>query len=282
MKMRTNVSGHGRSHSPLKSESTGIITAWGFTLIDLIVTIAVIAILLALLLPALAYASFRSKVTVCSSNFRQLCVATSLYAGDDSRGRLPAYRLPVESSALAGYRTLEPWFLPMPMIMGMAEHGMVPKLWYCPTRSGWRDINGAFQSLNNGRSIVTSQDLYKSFAIDQRAVIFPPDLCWWVPRPLGESGMVYPDPTLCRTRVPTQWPKSTADASANILPIASDWNVAGWDNSGMTLKVIFGGHRFDGRIRSCSVAYLDGRVETKPSKQLNWQIIGPYDHAVVY
>ena len=177
MKMRTNVLRHDRPHSPVKSVSAAISAAWGFTLLELIVTIAIIGILLALFLPTLAYSKFRSKVTVCSGNFRQLGIATTLYAGDDSRGRLPAYPLPNEFFA-KGYSEIEPWFLPLPMIMGMAEHGMVPKLWYCPTRSGWQDANGAFQVRHNGSSIGTSQDLYTYYAIDLRAVIGPGDFCW--------------------------------------------------------------------------------------------------------
>lgn len=54
----------------------------GFTLVELMVTIAIIAILATLLLPALNSARGRARTITCLSNQRQLTLATLLYAGD--------------------------------------------------------------------------------------------------------------------------------------------------------------------------------------------------------
>ncbi len=59
-----------------------------FTLLELLVVVAVMAILAALLLPALAKARTRGQSVACLNNTRQLALAWTLYA-DDHDSRLP-------------------------------------------------------------------------------------------------------------------------------------------------------------------------------------------------
>ena len=56
---------------------------WGFTLVELLVVIAVIAILAGLLLPALSSAKYHGKNTVCKSNLRQIITAINGYVADE-------------------------------------------------------------------------------------------------------------------------------------------------------------------------------------------------------
>ncbi|HVM46435.1 MAG TPA: DUF1559 domain-containing protein [Candidatus Acidoferrum sp.] len=59
-----------------------------FTLVELLVVIAVVALLAALLLPALASAREKSRKAACISNLRQLGIAVQSYASDNE-GKIP-------------------------------------------------------------------------------------------------------------------------------------------------------------------------------------------------
>ena len=59
-----------------------------FTLIELLVVVAIIGILASLLLPSLANAREKAKISVEISNRKQLMTATTMYA-DDNSGNLP-------------------------------------------------------------------------------------------------------------------------------------------------------------------------------------------------
>ncbi len=71
----------------------------GFTLIELLVVIGIIALLAALLLPALSAAKARAKNVGCINNLRQLSLAWKMYA-DDNSGTL-IENLPQPSAAQA-------------------------------------------------------------------------------------------------------------------------------------------------------------------------------------
>lgn len=61
----------------------------GFTLIELMVVVAILGILSAILLPALGKAKARAKGAQCLSTQRQIGIAMHLYADADSQGYLP-------------------------------------------------------------------------------------------------------------------------------------------------------------------------------------------------
>ena len=61
-----------------------------FTLIELLVVISIVALLTAVLLPALQNARAVAQQTACLSNERQQAIAITTYTADQS-GRLPYY-----------------------------------------------------------------------------------------------------------------------------------------------------------------------------------------------
>ena len=64
----------------------------GFTLVELLVVIAVIALLLSILLPTIKLASSIARQTVCISNLRQLGIMSFTYAEDYDQMVLPSAR----------------------------------------------------------------------------------------------------------------------------------------------------------------------------------------------
>ncbi len=73
-----------------------------FTLIELLVVIGIIALLAAMLLPALGKARYRASQVNEMSGSRQLLIAWSLYAEDNSDSVLPGYRHGLNASDFQG------------------------------------------------------------------------------------------------------------------------------------------------------------------------------------
>lgn len=64
-------------------------TKSGFTLIEVLTVVGIIALLLAMLLPGLSAARGQAKGVVCRSNIRQIAIANGYYAEDNSRVYCP-------------------------------------------------------------------------------------------------------------------------------------------------------------------------------------------------
>jgi prepilin-type N-terminal cleavage/methylation domain-containing protein len=67
----------------MKRRDASELSCLGFTVVELLVTISIIALLATLLLSGLASARERGKRTVCANNIRQFILAAQLYAHDN-------------------------------------------------------------------------------------------------------------------------------------------------------------------------------------------------------
>ena len=140
-----------------------------FTLIELLVVIGTLAVLAAVLAPALARSRTQSKATACTANFRQWAVSANLYAADN-RDSLPSFNW---GNGGGSYL----WDVAPTMITNLAPYGLTVPMWFCPFRPNEFDIaEAAF-----GRHIVTIQDLQAIFNYNAYGECLL-NHNWWVPR----------------------------------------------------------------------------------------------------
>ncbi len=115
----------------------------GFTLIELLVVIAIIAILAAMLLPALASAKERAKRTGCLNNLRQVAIASTIYAMDNSEKLITARQKAIQIAMDPPQRDL--WAL-----LGLNIVSNTHSIWTCPGRPTFPQYEAAFNSWEIG------------------------------------------------------------------------------------------------------------------------------------
>lgn len=136
----------------------------GFTLLELLVVVAIIGLLAALLLPALARAKGLARSAACLSNLRQVGIALNLYT-QDNENRLPMMRdrspAPPPTNAPPDTNSL-----PSPDTVLAPQLGGSPAVWRCPAdRAGLFGKTGSsygWNSLLNGQD----PDRPRVFALD--------------------------------------------------------------------------------------------------------------------
>jgi prepilin-type N-terminal cleavage/methylation domain-containing protein len=147
----------------------------GFTLLELLVCIAVIAVLLGILLPTLMRARSVAHRSLCASNLRQIGVAWALYV-QDNNDRLPRNE-EMPSWKYGGVEFIGPQRVPVlaqsrPINAYMDEvadeASQVSRLFLCPSDVGVT-VRSAMQSGQPGASVLDGGSCFNTFGNSYRA-----------------------------------------------------------------------------------------------------------------
>jgi prepilin-type N-terminal cleavage/methylation domain-containing protein/prepilin-type processing-associated H-X9-DG protein len=160
-----------------------------FTLIELLVVLTIIAILAALLLPALSRAKTKAQGIVCLGNLKQMTLAWTVYAHDQN-DHVPmniGYQAEADwESWIRGWMTLDiPGLLPDDRVQPeqstdvsyllhspLAVYGATPGIWRCPSDRSTRTVG----SVRLPRTRSFSMSLALAFYHSNR-VLGAPDWC---------------------------------------------------------------------------------------------------------
>ena len=121
------------------------LTSRAFTLLELLVVVAIIALLAATLLPVFAQAREKARATSCLSNLRQIGTATLLYAQDYDE-TLPLYQYDTLTYWCGGRNALgKPLDKTRGLIYPYLKSGDIQR---CPSYTGGDNLGGTGYGIN--------------------------------------------------------------------------------------------------------------------------------------
>ena len=176
-------------------------TRGGFTLIELLVVISIIALLIAILLPALGSAREMSRRTQCLANMRQMATSSIAFATDEKKGRLIPARVDgvenfvqhtvnlgiVANQFTPGAKQFEEYGYPIELMGDPGRDDFVPGVLYGAVVHGyqyfggmtvWRNLPGTPNSVR-GLSPVTIQDMRSNQTMIADAAFKPSPASDW-------------------------------------------------------------------------------------------------------
>ncbi len=215
-----------------------------FTLIEMLVVLALVILLLSLIIPAAGRITYGSRKTNCTSQYHQIGIVIGGYAADNM-GFMPRQDVPV----LVGHNT---WDVSNAMVPALIEHGMFYRLLYCPV---------IFANIPDGQTAALQMMLDSSGNFS----ILP--TMWWVPR-RDTITFYITDPN-----DPNDFPTSVRCPSISKKPVMSD-KICSPTIGIMDPTLAQGGHVFNGQLESNSLLFGDGHTESPSLSKIAWRYSG--------
>jgi type II secretory pathway pseudopilin PulG len=155
----------------------------GFTLIDVLVTLGVVAILISLLLPSLGRVRETAHQVICRSNVRQIGIGIAMYAEDNVDRLINSVNIAPDGNTSTGRPwdtaalrlTVQPGNIPgrwdgLGRLYDL-EYLPAPKLFYCPSHHG----RNSYQDFENEWAARSPAAIYGNFQYRGRGpVAFQP------------------------------------------------------------------------------------------------------------
>lgn len=210
----------------------------GFTLVEMLVVIGIIAILLMMLVPMLGPALERARQTRCGSNLSECFKVVLQYANDNS-GRLPPGYAVNPSQLVSNPTNGIPMYVERLNLQGT--------MWYCPSLVRQQPKDRGIQKW--------------VYPVRSKASASPFNI--------GYLYLGSPEGDVTKFLVPIA--TSSADLSTSVAMLADICSAASTEPTGLTIqkgKWTLFPHAGIGREQVCKVCLGDGSVATRPKDEL--------------